>query len=228
MIRAFASVFAAGVLGLVLVPSTAYAASPLQGDVDPALPTPLPSGVAVVAHGAPVKGDVAIIVRNGTDRPVDDVVVSATASRPDRGPVVRAKTKSVVPNTLAPGELAIGKLDFRVRDLPSDTSFAFKVESSRAKSVTDRGSLEVRDPSLSRPMEGPVAQELGLTLANPAKRAFDGTILITVMCFGEARNPALVASATLKSAHLAAGATMPASVKFRELCPSYLVGARAA
>ena len=45
------------------------------------------------------------------------------------------------------------------------------------------------------------------------------------MCFGEARNPAFVVSATVKKAKVASGATTPATVPLNLLCPKYMVGA---
>lgn len=200
----------------------------LLGNVEPALPATLPTSVAVVAHSAPVGAAVAIVVRNGTMHAVDKVKVAATAKAPDGASVVRATTTATVPETLAPGALAIGRLDFGKADLPSGTTFLFKVTSTRAKLSSHHAELEVREALLSRPMEGPVAQELAVTVANLGAKTYTGPIRVTVMCFGEARNPAFVTTATVKKVRVASGATTPATVTLRELCPTYMVGARAA
>ncbi|MEX2100064.1 MAG: hypothetical protein WEB19_01495 [Acidimicrobiia bacterium] len=219
-----AAVAVATALAQPVTAASVAASASLYGDV-PALPPSLPDKVAVVAHGAPVAGHVAIIVHNGTTRMVDDIRVTATATRPDGGLAVRAKTTLVEPPTLAPDGLAIAELVFPARGLTSETAFEFKVTNDSAKSRTTRGRLEVHDATLSRPVEGPVPQSLVVTLANPANKPVRSPIRITVMCFGEARNPAVVATATLKKTRLPVGATMPATVNLRELCPSYLVGA---
>lgn len=200
----------------------------LVGNAVPALPSSLPNTVAVVANGAPVAGEVAIVVRNGTARAVDNVKVKGVATPPGGGRAVRAKTRALEPPTIAPGELAIARLAFPGPDLPSETTFAFEVTGDRAKPAADPGALEVRDLVLSRPTAGPVAQSLAMTLVNPGVKAVKGPMRIAVMCFGAASNPVLVARTTIDGPRLAAGATMPATVSFAELCPSYLVGAHGA
>ena len=86
-------------------------------------------------------------------------------------------------------------------------------------------SLEVREALLSRAMEGPVAQQMAVTVANLGAKTYTGPITVTVMCFGEARNPAFVTTTTVKKAKVASGATTPATVDLSSLCPKYLVGA---
>ena len=219
----------AAIVAIGAVPGSAVAVTPaLLGNVEPALPATLPTNVAVVAHSAPVGADVAIVVRNGTTHPVDNIKVAAIAKAPGGGSVVRATATALAPDTLATGALAIGKLDFGKADLPSDTTFSFKVTSTRAKSGTHQNMLEVREALLSRPMEGPVAQELAVTVANLGVKTFSGRIQVTVMCFGEARNPAFVTTTRVKKVRVASGATTPATVNLPELCPTYLIGARGA
>ena len=67
----------------------------------------------------------------------------------------------------------------------------------------------MREALLSRPMEGPVAQQMAVTVANLGGKTYTGPVTVTVMCFGEARNPAFVATATVKKAKVASGATTP-------------------
>jgi hypothetical protein len=74
-------------------------------------------------------------------------------------------------------------------------------------------------------MDGPVAQQLTMTLANPSKTRLRGPVRVAVMCFGEARTPALLASAHMARTSIRPDASVPASVDLHELCPSYLVGA---
>jgi len=68
-------------------------------------------------------------------------------------------------------------------------------------------------------------QSLDVTLTNPGKKKVKGPIRVVVMCLGAARNPVLVAKTTVKKARVPGGGTLPVTVGFRELCPSYLVGA---
>src|SRR5205823_1374367 len=119
----------------------------------------------------------------------------------------------------------IANLDFGKAGLPSGTTFSFKVTSEREKASTHSAELEVREALLSRPMEGPVAQQLAVTVANLGAKTYTGPIQVMAMCFGEAANPAFVTIATVKKAKIASGAIAPATVTLRELCPRYLVGA---
>jgi hypothetical protein len=212
-----------------MIPSDAVAVTPaLLGNVDPALPSTVPTTVAVVANSAPVGADVGVVVRNGTTKSVNHIKVEATAKAPGGGTIIRARTIELVPGTLAPGGLAIGKLEFGRGDLATGTTFSFKVTSKPAKVNASETALEVREALLSRPMEGPVAQEMAVTVANLGAKSYTGPVTVTVMCFGEARNPAFVTTATVKKARVAAGATTPLTVDLSLLCPKYMVGASAA
>jgi hypothetical protein len=207
-------------------PEPAVALQPaLLGNVEPALPASLPSTVAVVANSAPVGPNVGVIVRNGTAKAVDHVKVTGTASAPGGGMVARARTDTLVPDTLAPDALGIANLKFGKADLPSGTTFTFKVRSTRAPAKSNDPALEVREALLSRPMEGPIAQQMAVTVANLGAKSYTGPVTVTVMCFGEARNPAFVASTNVKKAKVASGATTPMTVPLSLLCPKYMVGA---
>ena len=130
-----------------------------------------------------------------------------------------------MPGALAPGGLGIANLKFGKAELPSGTTFSFKVRSKPAPAKSNAPALEVREALLSRPMEGPVAQQMAVTVANLGGKTYTGPVTVTVMCFGEARNPAFVATTTVKKAKVASGATTPATVPLSLLCPKYMVGA---
>ena len=193
--------------------------------MQPALPSTLPSTVAVVANSAPVGADVGVIVRNGTAKTVEHVKIIGTAKAPGGGTVVRAHTNALVPGALAPEGLGIANLKFGKADLPEGTTFSFKVRSKPAAAKSKAPALEVREALLSRPMEGPVAQQMAVTVANVGGKTYTGPVTVTVMCFGEARNPAFVVSTPVKKAKVAPGATTPATVPLSLLCPRYIVGA---
>jgi hypothetical protein len=200
----------------------------LRGNVTPRL-DPVPTGtVAVVASGAPVDGEVAVIVQNGTAGPVNSVRVRGTAMPANGGPAISARTATLVPAVLAPGEYGLGVLDFRKDALAPDAEIAFDVTSAKAKSPTDPALLAVSDFRLSSPLTGSVAQRLDLTVTNPGTRAVRGPLTVTVMCFGESARPATVSTVASKRSRLAAGTSLRMSVPFASLCPSYQVGARAA
>jgi hypothetical protein len=213
---------------IAAAPGAAVAVTPvLLGNVDPALPSSVATKVTVAANSAPVGADVAVLVRNGTAQSVDHVKVRATAEAPGGGTVARASTALLVPGTLAPGGLGIGNLRFGGADLAAGTTFSFAVTSRRAAHKRRETALEVREALLSRPMEGPVAQQMAVTVANVGTKAYSGPVTVTVMCFGEARNPAFVTTETVKKAKVAAGATTPVTVGLELLCPKYMVGASA-
>jgi hypothetical protein len=224
--RVVLSLLVGVVIALWIVPAGAITPA-LLGNVEPALPSSLPTTVAVVANSAPVGADVGILVRNGTAKAVDHVKVQATAKAPGGGTVVRASTVELVPGTLAPGGLAIANLKFGKADLATGTTFSFKVKSTPAKLNVNETALEVREALLSRAMEGPVAQQMSVSVANLGAKTYSGPVTVTVMCFGEAANPAFVTTATVKKAKVAAGATTPVTVDLGLLCPKYMVGASA-
>ena len=89
--------------------------------------------VAVVAWSAPVDGRVAIVVANGTSgaERVRTVVAIATAAGGSRA--VRAKTDTVVPRVLGPGEWALGSVRFRAGSVRFDDTFTFDVTTGRAR-----------------------------------------------------------------------------------------------
>jgi hypothetical protein len=198
----------------------------LSGDATPRL-DPAPAGqVDVVASSAPNGGRVAVIVQNGTDDPVNNVRVDATAARPDGGAVTSARTATLVPATLAPGEYGLAVLDFRKEGVAIDSTVSFEVRSTKAASGTDPKLLEVGELTRSAPTTGKVAQTLTFTVANPSKRAVRGPVTATVMCFNEAGKPVNLSTAKVRKAGLGAGKDATVSIGLAELCPTALVGAR--
>ncbi|MFN8028674.1 MAG: hypothetical protein U0W40_20650, partial [Acidimicrobiia bacterium] len=218
------------VAGIVATTGGAAAAAPasgLAGDATPTLSAGTPGTVSVVAQSAPNNGRVAIIVRNDTDGPVNNVRVAATATRADGGAVTSANTKALVPATLAPGAYGLAVLDFRKRGIDLDAQVSFDVRSTKAASGTDPQLLEVSELTRSAPSSGKVAQTLTFTVANPTKRAVRGPVSATVMCFNEAGKPVNLTTARVRRAGLGAGKDASVHVGLAELCPTALVGARA-
>jgi len=200
----------------------------LAGDATPRL-DPVPAGqVGVVASSAPNRDRVAVIVQNGTDSPVNNVRVDATATRPDGGAVTSASTATLVPATLAPGDYGLAVLDFRKQGVAIDSVVAFKVRHTKAASAGDPKLLAVSGLTRTAPTTGKVAQTLTFTVANPTKRAARGPITATVMCFNEAGKPVNLTTAKVRTAGVAAGKDASVKVGLAELCPTALVGARSA
>jgi len=200
----------------------------LTGDATPTLGAGTRGDVSVVASSAPNRGRVAVIVRNDTTAPVNNVRIDATATRPDGGAVTSASTATVVPATLAPGAYGLAVLDFRKQGVAIDSTVAFKVRHTKAASAVDPKLLVVSGLTRSAPMTGKVAQTLTFTVANPTKRAARGPITATVMCFNEAGKPVNLNTAKVRTAGIAAGKDASVKVGLAELCPTALVGARSA
>ena len=198
-----------------------------NGNVTPVL-DPTNGQVAVVASSAPVDNRVAVVVQNGTSKPVRSVKVTAFATRPDGGLATRAVTDDLVPSTLAPGAIAIGAVDFRPRPIPSNAVVTFAVKSGRAPSSDAPTALDVGQFVLSPPKEGKVAQTLDVTLTNPGARTVRGPIDVVVVCFGESSRPTVPALSTMPKAKVRSRASTRATVKLRSLCPTYLVAAHGA
>ena len=167
-----------------------------------------------------------MIVQNGTTAPVSSVRVTAVATTADGTRSTKVSTRSLIPSTLAPGAIALAALDFDASDVEPDSTLTYKVSSGRGGSGGDRTALEIGSLALSAPLVGDVAQTLGLTVTNPTSRTIRGPISVRVMCFGEARRPAVAVDSRITRKKLAAGASVSTTVKLRELCPSYLVAAR--
>ncbi len=206
--------------------STPAARAGLSGDATPTLDAGTPGEVSVVASSAANRGRVAVIVQNGTDRPVNNVRVDATAARPDGGAVTSASTAKLVPATLAPGDYGLAVLDFRKDGVAIDSTVSFKVRSTKAASGTDPKLLEVGALTRSAPTTGKVAQTLTFTVANPSSRAVRGPVRATVMCFNEAGKPVNLSTGQVRKAGLRAGKEATVSIGLAELCPTALVGAR--
>jgi hypothetical protein len=196
-----------------------------NGNVVPVL-DPADGKVAVVASSAPVDGRVAVVVQNGTTKPVRSLKVNVFATRPDGGLATRAVTDDLVPSTLAPGAIAIGAVDFGPRPVSPNATLTFTVKSGRAPSSASPTALGVDGFVLSPPQDGKVAQTLGVTLTNPGSRTVAGPIDVVVVCFGESSRPTVATVTTMKKMTLRPSASRQATVKFRSLCPTYLVAAR--
>jgi hypothetical protein len=224
-----AGAISAGAVSAGSVPADAGAATTsaaLAGDATPRLDPATVGQVAIAASSAPNHGRVAVIVRNDTNAPVNNVRIDATATRPDGGAVTSASTSSVVPATLAPGAYGLAVLDFRKQGVAIDSVVAFKVRHTKAASGIDPKLLVVSGLGRSAPTAGKVAQTLTFTVANPTKRAARGPITATIMCFNEAGKPVNLTTARVRPTGLGAGKAASVSVGLAELCPTALVGAR--
>lgn len=209
-------------------PGGAVTGAGLAGDATPTLSAGTPGDVSVVAQSAPNNGRVAVIVRNDTDGPVTNLRIDATATRADGGSVTSSHTAALVPATLAPGAFGLAVLDFREQGVQVDSVVSFVVRHTRATSGIDPLLLEVGGLTRSPPRSGKVAQTLTFTVANPSERARRGPVTATVMCFNEAGKPVNLTRARVRRAGLRAGAGASVHVDLPELCPTALVGARAA
>jgi hypothetical protein len=197
----------------------------LDGNATPTVDAS-PGAVAVVASSAPVKGKIAFVVANGSEQSVRIVRVTALASQTGGAQVLQASTTAVAPLVLAPGEQAIGQVTFRARTLAADASITWRVSARPVTSTTDPSRLAVGNLVLSPPKSGAVAQTLTLDATNSSAKTIKGPLTAQVVCLNEAGRPAVAASTAVERANVRAGATVPLTVKFTELCPSYVVAAR--
>ena len=230
MIRRLLLAPAALLFTVTLVAAPAGAADPTspgapQGNVTPST-QPKP-GVAVVAQSAPVEGRVALLVHNGTTRPVRIDVVTAIATRTDGGQATGARTSASYPQVLAPDELGLAAVTFRKRALATGAQLSAKVRSTPVTTARAARTLSESDLVLSAPQTGPVAQTMRATLTNDTTAWTARTPEAAVMCFGEAGNPTTFAKARASTRKITPGDTTSASVPLTSLCPTYLVAARA-
>jgi hypothetical protein len=195
------------------------------GNVTPTLqPTP---GVAVVAQSAPVDGQVALVLHNGTTTPVRVDLLTAVATRSDGGLAVRARTTKAYPQVLAPDQLALASVTYRKKSLVTGATIAVKVRSTRVSAARARRVVSVGDLVLSAPLTGAVAQTMGATVTNASTNWTARLPEVAVVCFGEASTPTTFASARASTRRIAPGKSAPATVPLALLCPTYLVAARA-
>jgi hypothetical protein len=105
-------------------------------------------------------------------------------------------------------------------------ALTFRVKTSPSKSDDARDALDVRDITASSPLTGRIAQQLDLTVFNPATRAVRGPVRMRVVCFGESARPAEGVDRVRRVRRVAGGAGIDVRIDLRDLCPSYLVVAR--
>jgi hypothetical protein len=183
--------------------------------------------MGVAAVSAPVDGVVAVLLRNGAHRPMRVDLVTAVATRADGGRATRAKSVVAYPQVVSPGELALASVKFRSDEAPTDAEIHVKVRSTPVSAAKARRVLSVRDPMLSPPQTGPVAQTLQASLTNGTSAWKARRPRAAVMCFGEASTPTTFSTARPSVRRLRPGASTPVTISLPSLCPTYLVAARA-
>jgi hypothetical protein len=198
-----------------------------QGNVTPTT-TPA-TGVAAVAQSAPVDGRVAILVHNGSAKPVRIDLVTAVAVGAEGGTAVRARGVAAYPQVLAPGQLALTSVRFRATALAGvpNPQLTIKVRSTPVAFERTLRALAVSGLTLSPPQSGAVVQTMQATLTNGTTSWTARAPETAVMCFGEAGNPTTFASARAAARRVRPGRSVSASVPLTSLCPAYLVAARA-
>lgn len=208
-----------------LIVSLGGVAFALDGNATPTVDASR-GAVAVVASSAPVKGHVAFVVANGTAKPVRIVRVTALASQSAGAQALQASTTAVAPIVVAPDEQAVGHVAFRAKTLAADAEITWKVGTRPATSTGDPSRLAVGNLALSAATSGAVAQTLSFDATNSTATTIKGPLTVQIVCLNEAGRPAVEASSTVDRSKVRAGATVPVTVKFSELCPNYVVAAR--
>lgn len=196
-----------------------------QGNVTPAVEEG--TKVAVVAQSAPVAGQVALLLSNGTAAPVRVDGITGVATRSDGGAAVVARSTKAYPQVLAPGQLALAAVKFPAKAPSPDSNLTFKVKSSSVPASRASRVLSVGDLVLSAPMTGAVAQTMRATVTNSSTNWTARAPEVAVVCFGEASTPSTFASARASMRRIGPGKSASATVPLTSLCPTYLVAARA-
>ena len=175
-----------------------------QGNVTPTLqPT---TGVAVVAQSAPVDGKIALVLHNGTTKPVRVDLVTAVATRTDGGLAVRARTAKAYPQVLAPDQLALASVTYRKKSLVAGRhDHGQGAQHARCRRRARSACVSVGDLVLSAPMTGAVAQTMGATVTNATTNWTARLPEVAVVCFGEASTPTTFASARASTRRIAPG-----------------------
>jgi hypothetical protein len=195
-----------------------------QGNVTPSVQSS--SGVAVVAQSAPVEGRVALLVHNGTTKPVRVVRITGVVTRADGGLAVRARTARAYPQVVGPDQLALASVKFSAKAVAPDATITAKVRSTPVSAVRAKRVLSVGELVLSAPMTGAVAQTMRATVANAATHWTARVPEVAVVCFGEASTPSTFAAAPASVRRIRPGRSASATVPLTSLCPTYLVAAR--
>jgi len=118
-----------------------------QGNVTPTLQPA--KGVAVVAQSAPVDGRLALLLQNATTRPVRVDLLTVVAVRTDGGAAIRARAVKTYPQVVAPDQLALTSVRFRVKQLTPDVTFTTKVRSTPVSTARASRVLSVGDLAFS-------------------------------------------------------------------------------
>ena len=196
-----------------------------QGNVTPTLQDA--TGVAVVAQSAPVDGRVALLLHNGTTKPVRIDRITGVATSSDGGAAVSARSAKAYPQVLAPDQLALAAVKFRAKAIAPNATITVKLRSTPVSASRAQRVLSVGDLALSAPMTGAVAQTMRATVTNGTTSWTARLPEVAVVCFGEASTPSTFSSARASTRRIAAGKEASASVALVSLCPTYLVAARA-
>jgi len=193
--------------------------------VSPTIPSS--TGVAVVGQSAPVEGRVALLVHNGTAKPVRIDRITGVATSADGGLAVRARSAKAYPQVLAPDQLALAAVKFRAKAVVPNVTISVKVRSRSVSASRAERVLSVGDLVLSAPMTGAVAQTMRATVTNASTNWTAKLPEVAVVCFGEASTPSTFASARASTRRIGPGKEASATVPLTSLCPTYLVAARA-
>lgn len=162
-------------------------------------------GLVVVLAGPPGNfGVVPIVIRNNTDEPVFDIELSATARDAAGNILGTARGDDIVPDSVPPGGLAIGRVLFRDTPLENATLDYVLSGGDAPGFLFVNRDLEIVEHNL---VGGNV---VGLALNNHDSAL--NLIEVVVMCFDDQSVPTTVRSDFTDQDRVEAGAELPFSV----------------
>lgn len=120
--------------------------SAVGGNAQDLIPAGTSGTLAVVAVGPYARAEIGlvlpVVIRNNTDRAVAYVSVAGAARSPDGALIASGRDRNLSPNSVEPGGLTFGYVDFDGVDLPSDTKFELDAQARPLDEVSELGVLD--------------------------------------------------------------------------------------
>lgn len=164
-----------------------------------------PGELSVVASGAYEDGDLALVIRNDTGEPVENVAVEIIG-RVDGELVATGAAQGIQPFVVEDGAVTIGYAYFSGAEIPDGTEFEFDVSADPAGTdeITGTRDLVVEEAN------GDEDAIIGI-LRNDHDDDIEGILITAGVCFDETGEPTEYVQGT-ESGSLAPGDSMPFSV----------------
>lgn len=178
--------------------------------------------IVVVGTPQPDSSSVPVIVRNRTAEPLADIEVTGTARDAAGSLIGSGSSQGFAPDSVLPGEWAVGYVYFDSGKLKPDTEFDLTATGSEPGDLMGAVDVEVVEVSKTK---GQFGDQLIGIVENPTDAEVGGPIDVMVACFDKAGELLSTTSDFVEGDSLPAGGTSSFSVDlFDDACENWAVG----